>query len=152
ETIPAMTSPERLERMRRTDPDSVWLVGHPDYPPNPPVRTFTDELTLHVGSHTFHCVNLPGHTRPQTAVHVPEEGVLITGDNVFNGCKTFVQEADPWEWLAALDRIAEFDVETIVPGHGEPCDRGYVSRQAEILHNWVGVVERFVDRGLTLEE
>lgn len=152
ELVPAMASAERIERMKRTDPDSVWLVGHPSYPPNPPARTFTDELTLRVGNHTFHCIHLPGHTRPQTAVHVPEEGVLLTGDNVFHECKTFIQEADPWEWLAALERIERFDVETIVPGHGEPCDRGYLTMQAEILRCWLDVVERFVDRGLTVEE
>jgi glyoxylase-like metal-dependent hydrolase (beta-lactamase superfamily II) len=152
ELVPMMASPERTERMRRTDPDSVWLLGHPSYPPNPPSRTFDDELTLRVGSHTFHCVHLPGHTKPQTAVHVPEEGVLFTGDNIFHECKTFIQEADPWEWLEALERIERFDVETIVPGHGEPCDGGYAGRQAGILRGWMGAVERFVERGLTADE
>jgi cyclase len=152
EAIPAMTSSERIEAMQRNDPDSVWLLGHPGYPPNPPTRTFTDELTLHVGSHTFHCVNLPGHTKPQTAVHVPDEGVVFTGDNIFCRCKTFIQEADPWDWLAALDRIEKLDVEVIVPGHGEPCDRAYVREQAEILQRWLDVVERLVDRGLSEDE
>jgi glyoxylase-like metal-dependent hydrolase (beta-lactamase superfamily II) len=152
QAVPAMTSPERIEAMKASDPDSVWLVGHPGYPPNPPTRTFTDELTLRLGSHTFHCVNLPGHTRPQTAVHVPEEGVVFTGDNVFHQCKTFIQEGDPWDWLAALDRIERLDVDVIVPGHGEPCDRRYVRTQADILAAWLGTVELLVDRGLTLEE
>jgi len=128
------------------------LLGHPSYPPNPPVRTFADELTLRVGGHTFHCLHLPGHTGPQTAVHVPEEGVVFTGDNVFCRSKTFIQEADPWDWLAALRRIERLDVEVIVPGHGEPCDRGYVAEQAEILERWLGAVQRMVDRGLTEEE
>jgi len=150
--VPMMTSPERTEAMKETDPDSVWLLQHPSYPPNPPTRTFTDELTLHVGGHTFHCLHLPGHTSPQTAVHVPEEGVLFTGDNVFCRSKTFIQEADPWDWLAALRRIERFDVEVIVPGHGEPCDRSYVAEQAQVLQRWVDAVQRMVDRGMTEEE
>jgi cyclase len=152
EQVPTMESPDRLEAMQEHDPDSVWLLRHPSYPPNPPTRTFADELTLHVGSHTFHCIHLPGHTKPQTAVHVPEEGVLFTGDNVFCRCKTFIQEGDPWEWLAALERIERLDVEVIVPGHGEPCGPGYVREQAQVLESWLGVVERFVDRGLTGDE
>src|SRR3712207_4355159 len=52
QAVPGMTSAERLETMKQTDPDSVWLFNHPGYPPNPPTRTFTDELTLHAGNHT----------------------------------------------------------------------------------------------------
>ena len=139
---------EKRERMKQTDPDSVWLVGHPDYPPaNPPTRTFAEELTLHLGNHTFHCIHMPGHTAPQTSVWVPEEGVVFTGDNVFHKCKTWIQEADPWEWLAALDRIAALDVEIIVPGHGEPCGKAYLKEQAQIIENWIGAVGHGLDRG-----
>lgn len=148
----ALTSPERLEAMKRTDPDSVWLLCHPSYPPNPPARTFTDELTLRLGGHTFHCVNLPGHTAEQTAVHVPEERVLFTGDNIFCRSKTFIQEADPWEWLRSLDWIERLDVDVIVPGHGEPCDAKYVAEQRKVLQGWIDTVQSFVDRGLSEEE
>ena len=70
----------------------------------------------------------------------------------FRECKSFVQEADPWQWLAALERIGELDVATIVPGHGEPCSKAYLSQQAQVLHNWIGVIERLVERGLSEEE
>jgi hypothetical protein len=95
---------------------------------------------------------MPGHTAPQTSVHVPEEGVVFTGDNVFHKCKSFVQEADPWQWLDALRQIEMLDIETIVPGHGEPCDRSYLAQQAQILHNWIGTVEDYVRRGLSEDE
>src|SRR5882724_9183004 len=66
---------EKRERFKETDPDSVWLVGHPDYPPaNPPKLTFTDTLTLNVGNHTFNIIHMPGHTAPQTSVLVPGGG------------------------------------------------------------------------------
>lgn len=152
QAVPQMTSAERLETIKQADPDSVWLFNHPSYPPNPPLRTFTDELTLRVGNHTIRCIHLPGHTAPQTGVYLPEEGVLFTGDNIFHQCKTFIQEADPWQWLAALERIAAIDAAVIVPGHGEPCDRGYLREQAEIIEAWIGAVEDFVRRGLTEEE
>ena len=152
QAVPQMTSAERLETIKQADPDSVWLFNHPDYPPNPPTRTFTDELTLRVGDHTIQCLHIPGHTAPQTAVYLPEEGVVFTGDNVFHRVKTFIQEADPWEWLAALQRIGELDAAVIVPGHGEPCDRTYLRTQAEIIERWIGAVEEFVRRGLTEEE
>ena len=55
-------------------------------------------------------------------------------------------------WLEALDRIGRYDVEVIVPGHGEPCDRGYLKEQGEIIQNWLGLIEDYVRRGLTEEE
>jgi cyclase len=152
QAVPGMTSAERLEAMKQSDPDSVWLFNHPSYPPNPPTRTFTDEFTLQVGNHTVQILHLPGHTAPQTGVYLPDEGVLFTGDNIFHKCKTFIQEADPWQWLAALKRIGEIDTAVIVPGHGEPCDRGYLAEQAAIIEAWIGAVEDFVRRGLTEEE
>ena len=152
QAVPELTSAERLEIIKQADPDSVWLFNHPDYPPNPPTRTFTDELTLHLGRHTIQCLHLPGHTAPQTGVYLPQEGVLFTGDNIFHRVKTFIQEADPWQWLATLKRIGEIDAAVIVPGHGEPCDRGYLAEQAEIIEAWIGTVEDFVRRGLSEEE
>ena len=68
-------------------------------------------------------------------------GQSATGNNVFEKCKTFVQEADPWGWLSALKRIEALDVKTIVPGHGEPCAKSYLKRQAEIIENRIGLVE-----------
>jgi cyclase len=147
------TLEEKRERFKETDPDSVWLVGHPDYPAsNPPKLTFTDALTLHVGNHTFNIIHMPGHTAPQTSVQVPEEGVVFTGDNVFYKCRSWLQECDPWEWLTALKSIEALDVETIIPGHGDPCTKAYLKEQGEIVENWVGYIERFVDRGLTPDE
>jgi cyclase len=152
QALPMMTGEQTLEALKTADPDSVWLFNHPDYPPNPPTRTFSDELTLQLGGQEVQLLHHPGHTPPQTSVFLPQEGVVFTGDNVFHQCKTFVQEADPWQWLEALEQIRALDVETIVPGHGEPCDKSYLSRQAQVLHNWIGVVSKYVERGLSEDE
>ena len=147
------TIEEKRERLKQTDPDSVFLLGHPDYAdPHGPTVTFTDGLTLNVGNHTFNIIHHPGHTAPQTSVYVPEEGVVFTGDNVFHKCRSWLQECDPWEWLAALRSIDALDVETIVPGHGEPCGKAYLKEQAQIVENWVGFIERYVARGIGPEE
>ena len=152
EAIPMMTGDQTLEILKTADPDSVWLFNHPDYPPNPPRRTFDASLELDLGGQTIRLLHHPGHTAPQTSVYLPGEGVVFTGDNVFYHCKTYIQEADPWEWLRALDSIRALDVHTIVPGHGEACDTRYLADQAQIIHNWVGVVEGYIERGLSEDE
>jgi cyclase len=147
------TMDEKRERLKQADPDSVWLLGHPDYAdPHGPTVTFIDGLTLNVGNHTFQIIHHPGHTAPQTSVYVPEEGAVFTGDNVFYKCRSWLQECDPWEWLDALRKIEALDAEIIVPGHGEPCGKAYLREQAQIVENWVGYIERFVERGVGPEE
>lgn len=152
QALPMMRSAETLETLKSSDPDSVWLFNHPSYPPNPPTRTFDEALTLHLGDYEIQLLHHPGHTPPQTSIYIPSEATVFTGDNVFHKCKTFVQEGDPWQWLEALRAIGGLDVETIVPGHGEPCDKSYLSEQAQIIENWIGVVEDYVRRGLTEDE
>src|SRR5215472_13289632 len=46
DAIPMMTGAATLETIKAADPDSVWLFNHPDYPPNPPTRTFSSSLDV----------------------------------------------------------------------------------------------------------
>ena len=56
---------EKRERMKTSDPDSVWLVGHPDYlDTNKPSVTFTD--TAHASRRPAH-LQYPPPCRPYRA-------------------------------------------------------------------------------------
>src|SRR5271166_1512339 len=91
-------------------------------------------------------------TCPATPHHRPRSTCRrkgsCSGDNVFYKCRSWLQECDPWEWLTALKSIEGLDVEAIIPGHGDPCTKAYLKEQGQIVENWVGYIERFVDRGL----
>jgi glyoxylase-like metal-dependent hydrolase (beta-lactamase superfamily II) len=152
EMVPRMNSEERRKQLEEQDPHSSWLVAHPAYPPNPPTRLFDESLSLTLGGQSIEILHHPGHTAPQTSVWLPGEGVIFTGDNVFHQVKTFVQEADPWQWLESLDAIRALDPAIIVPGHGEPCTVAYLSEQGEIVLAWVDAVERMVREGMTQAE
>lgn len=149
---PGFFSEELIERTKTDDPDSVHLIGHPDFPANPITRTFDSTLDLQIGNHTVHFIHMPGHTAPQTSVYIPQEGIVFTGDNIFHKCRTFIQEGNPWEWLDALESIRALDVETIVPGHGEPCDKSYLDAQGQLIKDWIGAIEIFVSKGMTEDE
>ena len=142
---------ETVERMKETDPDSYFLCHHPSYPPNPPTRTFTDRFELVLGEHTFTIENCPGHTKPQTHVHLASEGVVFIGDNIFHKCMTWLQECNPWEWLDTLNMLEKQDL-LIIPGHGEPCRRTYIKEQKTIIEGWLDGVEQFLRRGLSEED
>jgi cyclase len=149
---PSFMSEQTIEATKKDDPNSAHLIGHPDYPLNPITRTFETDLTLEMGSHTVHLIHMPGHTAPQTSVYIPQEGVVFTGDNVFQKTRTWIQEGNPWQWLEALESIRALDIETIVPGHGEPCDKSYLDVQAQVIKDWVGTVEDMIAKGITEDE
>lgn len=114
--------------------------------------TFTGDLTLAVGDHTFELLHTPGHTPGQIAVHVPQERVVFTGDTIFSECQTWLMGSNVTEWLAALDRIAKLDVDWVVPGHGDVVTPQYLARQRTNLLDWVTAVTDAVAKGWTREE
>jgi cyclase len=141
--------PEMLARVGTFGPEEPKLLE--GYRANAPVITFSDEMTVHVGDHTFRLVGMPGHTPYQAAVIVEEEGVVFTSDNIFCRCHTWLQEADPARWLEALRSLRALREDTFVPGHGPVCDKRYLEEQAAFIEEWVEYVRSAVGRGLTRE-
>jgi cyclase len=143
------------EAIPTDDPEGAPLFPERDVyeaDPNKGTVVFTGDLTLHVGGHTFHLLHTPGHTPGQLAVHVPEEGVVFTGDTIFNGCQTWLMTSDLPGWLAALDRIGTLDFEHLVPGHGPVTTRAALARQRAVLLAWQAAVAEAVAQGWTREE
>ena len=107
------------EAIPTDDPDGAAIFPDRDEyysDPNKGRIVFTGDLVLRVGETTFRCLHTPGHTPGQLAVHVPEEGVVFTGDTIFNQCQTWLMTSDIDGWLAALERIRTLDFEHLVPG------------------------------------
>ncbi len=141
---------EHRARLARLGPGEGDLLE--GYRLRPPTLIFTDQMTIHLGAHSFRLIHMPGHTPFQAAVVVEEEGVVFTSDNVFGGVRTWLQEADPEAWLRSLDAIRALGIDTLVPGHGSICNRAYLDTQAEVIREWVGTVREAIDRGLSREE
>src|SRR5713226_8430518 len=60
--------PEMLARVATFGPEEPKLLE--GYRANAPVITFSSEMRLRVGDHTFRMINMPGHTPYQAAVIV----------------------------------------------------------------------------------
>ncbi len=112
----------------------------------------TADTTLYVGAHTFRLLHTPGHTAGQLAVHVPEEHVVFCGDTVFSHCQTWLMVSDVDQWLTALDKIAELDVDKIIAGHGPVVSKSYLNVQRSVLLDWVSAVAEALSKGWTREE
>lgn len=89
-----------------------------------PTRTFEGNLELRLGEKQVHLYELgPAHTRGDLIVHLPSDGVVFTGDILFNGMHPIVWSGPVSNWLSACDRLLALDgVHTVVPGHGPLTD------------------------------
>jgi cyclase len=115
--------------------EQVLAFGHPDFGAvfgpidfgdleiEPPMITFTDRLDVWVDDLRIelHYIGGAAHTTNDIVAWIPDRSVLFAGDLVFNGGTPFVVMGSVSGSLTALDRIAAFGAETIVPGHGDPC-------------------------------
>ena len=119
-----------------------------DYRVNAPVVTFDTVMALHVGNHTFEMIHMPGHTAYQAAILIKEEGVVWTSDNIFNGCQTFLQEANPEQWQHSLGLLRDLDEEIFVPGHGPVCNKSVLSEQSAFIEEWLDYVSQAMNRGM----
>ena len=129
------------------DPDAVALVD--EYTVRLPEVTFEDAIELHVGDRRLELHHVPGHTANTIFVHVPEEGVLFTGDDVCNlGLPAFL-DATITSFFEAIDRAAAIDFTYLVPGHGEPGGRELLERHRALGRELVGRVADERDRGAT---
>ncbi|MFL6204909.1 MAG: MBL fold metallo-hydrolase [Acidimicrobiales bacterium] len=100
----------------------------------PPTTTFDDELELTVGDRVVRLLELgPAHTRGDVVVHVPDAGVLFTGDLVFHGGHPIIWAGPVVHWVEACDRMLALGATTVVPGHGPLSDRACIEAQRSYL-------------------
>jgi cyclase len=109
----------------------------------PPEVVFEEELILHLGSVEIRFFPLPGHLAEHLGVLVPEAGVLITGDTLFNGHHPYMGQGNFQAWFESFAKIRDLKAERIIPGHGPVCgyealekQQRYMERMMEIRAKW----------------
>jgi cyclase len=118
----------------------------------PPFITFSERLVLAIGSRRIEITRMGGHTPATAVVHVPDDGILFTGDVHVHDRHPFPGDGNLLEWIDALDRIQEMDVQTIIPGHGEPCDLRSVARLKQFFEDMKGRVGDLMRQGCGRDE
>ncbi len=138
------------ERVKMMDPDFVPNLDSLSI--SVPSITFRDSMKIYSGEHEFELLHLPGHTPSETAVFIPQERVVFTGDNIFYKTQAFLHEAVPNDWLKSLETLKTLDAEKVVPGHGEVCTLDYLDEQAAFIRDWIQAAREAVEKGWSLEE
>lgn len=93
----------------------------------PPTVTISKELKIFLNVDgklkEFQVKHLcKGHTNGDLVVFIPDEGVLFSGDIVFDGRLPFLGSGNSRNWLECLKEISRWDIKLLLPGHGEILD------------------------------
>jgi glyoxylase-like metal-dependent hydrolase (beta-lactamase superfamily II) len=88
------------------------------------VPSAIDDHTFDLEGHAIHFVEA-GHsdTEDTTFVHVPELGLVVAGDIVYNGVHLYLVEGDAQgrrDWIAGIDQIAALNPRAVIAGHKAP--------------------------------
>ncbi len=90
-----------------------------DVPLVVPTRTFQGQLDLGVGGRRVVLLEVgPAHTAGDAVVHLPDAGVVFTGDILFHCGHPIVWSGPVANWIAACDRVLALHPTVVVPGHG----------------------------------
>ena len=130
----------------------LFLFDHCHYRIKAPVLAYSGRLSLYSGDHSIELHQMPGHTLGQSVVYVPQEKVLITGDNLTYKNQIFLHDSEPFLWLESLRRIGEMEIDLIVPGHGEVCDKHSIRELSAFIEEWINAVKEAIRKGMSKEE
>ena len=85
----------------------------------PPDQIIDKATGFSLGGLTFELNYLgSAHSDGDLTLFVPEEGVLFSGDIIFEGRVPFVGDADTKVWLSKLKDLETDGLKVLVPGHG----------------------------------
>jgi len=107
------------------DPDTA-VEKHPGrrylFSGNPEFSSLREGDTLSIGRYAFQCVETPGHTPGHMCLYEPAARILFAGDHILD---TITPNISGWDcgsdrlgaFLESLDKIADYDVRLVLPGH-----------------------------------
>jgi glyoxylase-like metal-dependent hydrolase (beta-lactamase superfamily II) len=80
---------------------------------------------IEIGEYRFRCIETPGHTEGHLCLYEPDKKIFFSGDHILESITPNIslwsEGKDPLaDYLSSLDKIYEFDIKMVLPGHREP--------------------------------
>ena len=111
-----------------------------------PKIVFNEGSVIRLGDKTVHIMHAPGPGPDVCVVHVREEKVLFASDLMMPVPVIATPFADIEKFKQSLHSLHEFNLETIVQGHGDILLRGEVTPGIEESIQYLDDIESLVDR------
>lgn len=129
------------ERQSGVQRDMPFLLHEPD-------ETFGDRFELHIGNEAVELLHAPGHAPEQLVVYDQAEQVLWAADMLSDIEIPFVMHSLK-AYRRTLDRLAQLEVTTLVPGHGGPAGtREEVRARFDADRTYLGELQHRVEAAI----
>jgi glyoxylase-like metal-dependent hydrolase (beta-lactamase superfamily II) len=123
-----------------------------------PNITFDDHMRLYFGDWVmdFYWFGR-GHTDGDLVIHLPEEGLVLSGD-LFAGGDPFVRLIDYngggslAEWSGTLEKVLALDFDRVIPGHSEVTDRARMQAYLDEIVRMQDLISEMHDAGRSPED
>lgn len=129
-------------------------------PPFLPQQTFTHETELDLGNQPLHLVHLgKAETDDATAIRVPAEDCIVSGDTVMTG--SFPIFGQPvmneglmanHDWINTIKELLNYTPKYVLPGHGPLAQDAEIDLLLQIESYFLTEVREHVEQGLSLTE
>jgi glyoxylase-like metal-dependent hydrolase (beta-lactamase superfamily II) len=123
-------------------------------PSYPPFQLLGDGDVVAIGDYSFDVVWTPGHTPGHLCLYEAAHKMLLSGDHVLGDITpniTVWREEDDslGDYLESLDKVAELDVELVLPGHRTSFTdcRGRIAELKEHHRDRLAEVLEIIDSG-----
>jgi glyoxylase-like metal-dependent hydrolase (beta-lactamase superfamily II) len=151
-----------IDEMNRAEP-RAWLheaKGRKDVAdlhlptPERPKQTYSKSpYVLSDSTRRVELINFGwGHTRGDTFVYLPKEGVLCTGDVIVNGPYITTRDADNKNWPNVIRQAQKLNVKYVLPGHGPVGNADTLEGMKQFLLELYKAVDAAVKQGKTLDQ
>ncbi len=130
--------PDHVEAIERFDNSVLKAIGEEEYfylddggrelfmatgcaLPKKPFTLFLLEGTLNIGGKSFQVIHTPGHSPGSICLYWKEKRTLISGDTLFymGVGRTDLPGGDMELLAGSVAKLAQLDIECLIPGHGE---------------------------------
>jgi len=121
-----------------------------------PGITFSDRLVFDDGTQRVELIQLgPSHSKGDGVAYLPKQKIVATGDLCVTwpfGNNVGDPDADYERWIHALEEIASWSPEIVVPGHGPVSDTQALSADRDYLADMMKQVSAGIKAGKTPAE
>jgi cyclase len=92
------------------------------------------------------------HTAGDSVMYLPKHKILCTGDACVNGAYNFMGHSDSASWIRVLDRMQQFDVKLVCPGHGMYAGPELIKTQQRYFVDLRAQVKKALDAGKDFDD
>ena len=129
------------------------LQALPTLEPTLPDQTFEGKLVLHGTHRTAELIATgKGHTISDCVLRLTQEWVAFIGDTGFFQSQPFMPYGFPEKWVALLDKMAGWDIDTFVPGHGPVGSKTDLAFEAKYILALEELVHGVVQAGGSVDD